>query len=344
MFPRVPAKLKLVAGPLAALSLLLSVQGCGTDAAATTSPTGPTPAAAAQVFNAYVTTQKVALADHNELLALSQTTNAAYQIVSAQFATAAASGAALPVPVYGRPAIYVPKVTSYPQQWFVAVAAEHPATGGPSRTAMMVFYRRDAKATWALTQSVLLGPGVAPPKVTTDSAGYATAVSIDDKTLKVRPSVVGPLHATVADDGPSSAATAAIASGPETTGLYAANAALAHQAAGRKQSYQWILEGTSNPTFALQTAGGGALVFYTMWLNTTTAPINKPPKNSTAPLPVIPVPAGYRPLMATQAPIHHSLTAYQMLQYAAIDPPASASAPKIQVIGSGGGPTYAHGY
>ena len=101
---------------------------------------------------------------------------------------------------------------------------------------------------------------------------------------------------------------------------------------------------TSNPTFALQTAGGGALVFYTMWLNTTTAPINRPPKHSTAPLPLIPVPAAYQPLLAPQVPIHHSLTAYQMLQYAAIDPPAGASAPKIQVIGSGGGPTFAHGF
>jgi hypothetical protein len=344
MFPRVPATVKLVLGPLAALGLLLSVQGCGTNASATTSTIGLTQATAMQVFDSYVTAEKVALADHNELLALSQTTDAEYTLTSAAFTIAAASGSVPPVPVYGRPTLYVPKLTAFPQ-WFMAAAPEHLATGGPTRIALMVFYRRDAGATWALGGSALLNPGVAAPKVATDSAGYATSLGTLDQTLRVRPNVVGPLHATVADDGPSSPAAAAVAAGPQTTGVYAVNAAMGQQAKARQQTYQWLLEGTPYPVLALRTADGGALVFYTMSMNTTTAPANPPPKHSKAPLPVIPVPAAYQPVLSAKAlPIHHSLTGYQMLQYAAIDPPASASTTKIQVIGAGGGPTYAHGY
>jgi hypothetical protein len=342
MFPRVPATLKIVLGPLAALGLLLSVQGCGADASATTSVTGPTPATARQVFNSYVTAERVALTDRNELLALSQATSAAYTLASAAFTVAAASGTAPPVPVYGRPMMYVPKLTTYPQ-WFMAAAPERLATGGPSRIALLVFYRSDPGTTWALSGSALLNPGVPAPKVAVDNSGYATALSTFDEKLKVRPNVVGPMHATVADDGPASPATAAVAAGPQTTGLYAANAALAQQAATRQQSYQWELEGTSYPVFALRTTDGGALVLYTLYLNTSTSPIKTPPKNSKAPLPVIPVPAAYRAFLpASQPPLHHNLTADQTLQYAAIDP-ATSSPAKIQVIGAAGGPTYAHG-
>jgi hypothetical protein len=343
MSPRVPAMLKLALGPLAALGLLVSVQGCGINAAATTEPIGPTPAAAKQVFNAYVTTEKVALADHNELLALSQTTDAAYSVMSGAFAIAAASGSAPPVQVYGQPTVYVPKLTAFPQ-WFMAAAPEHLATGGPTRTVLMTFYRRSAAETWALSGSIQLNPGVAAPKVATDSAGYATSLSIFDKTVRVRPNVVGPLQATVADDGPSSPAAAAVATGPQTTGLYAANAAIGRQATARKQTYQWLLEGTPYPMFALRTTDGGALVYYTMYLNTQTGLIKSPPKNSTDPLPNIPVPAEYQPLLlGSPHVVHRSLNADQDVQYAAIDPP-STSAAKIQVIGAGGGPVYAHGY
>ncbi|HEY4462338.1 MAG TPA: hypothetical protein VGN41_06685 [Streptosporangiaceae bacterium] len=343
MFPRRPAPLKLVAGPLAALGLLLSVQGCGINAAATTSPIGPTPAAAAQVFNAYVTSARVALADRNELLALSQTTDAAYSIVSSAFTIAAASGSAPPVMLYGPPTVYVAKQAAYPL-WFMASAPVRPAAGGPARTALMTFYKRDASSTWALSGSVQLNPGVAAPKVAIDSAGYATSLSILDQTLKARPNVVGPLHAAVADDGPSSPASAAVAAGPQTTGLYAANAAIGRQATARRQTYQWLLEGTPYPMFALKTTDGGALVFYTMYLSTQAGLLRPPPKHSTGPVQNIPVPAEDQGLLPGRPHVvHRSLTAGQDLQYAAIDP-AGTSAAKIQVIGSGGSPVYAHGY
>ena len=84
--------LTAVLGLLAALALLLSLQGCSTTAAATTSVTGPTPAAALRIFNAYVTAERVALANHNELLALSLLTGSQYNITSAAYTAAAATG------------------------------------------------------------------------------------------------------------------------------------------------------------------------------------------------------------------------------------------------------------
>jgi hypothetical protein len=340
---RIPRLLTAVLGPLAALGLLLSLQGCGTTAAATTSVTGPTPAGALQIFNAYVTAEKVALTNHDELLALSLLTGSQYTITNAAYTAAAAAGRTVGGPVYGPPTLYVPKLTTYPQ-WFMATAPERPASGGAIRTALLVFDRLSAETTWALSGSVLLNPGTAALQVATDRAGYATALATSDPALKLRPDIVGAIHATVADDGPSSAAASIVQPGPQTTGLYRANAAIARQAAAHQLTYTWELEGTSYPFFALRTTGGGALVFYTMTLTTLTVPTKLPPPHSTVTLPTIPVPAAFKDLLpAIQPPIQHQLSANSTLSYVALDPAASAKTPAITVIGGGGGPTYAHG-
>lgn len=338
--------LKAVAGPLAALGLLLSVQGCGARASATTAEAAPTRAGALRAYDSYVTAEKVALADHNELLALSLTTSAQYALVQAAYTagTGPASGSAAARPVYGRPVLYLPKLTTYPQ-WFMAVAPEHRAGGGPTRTSLMVFDRASASATWQLSGSVLLNPGTAPLTVAAGHDGYATALATSSQSLRIRPDEVGATVATVTDDGPSSAATAVVAAGPQTTGLYSTNAAIRKQAATRHEFYQWELEGTSYPVFALRTANGGALVFYTMYLNTVTEATKAPPRNSHAPLPTVPVPAEYKPFLPkTTGTLHHQLTGDQTLQFAALVPPATSQTGKIQVIGSAGGPTYAHGF
>ena len=87
-FTGIPRALLAILGPLVALGLLLSVQGCSTPASAGTSVTGPTPASALGVFNSFVTAEKVALANHNELLALSLLTGSQYSITEATYAAA----------------------------------------------------------------------------------------------------------------------------------------------------------------------------------------------------------------------------------------------------------------
>jgi len=340
-----PRALRVLLGPLAALGLLLSVQGCSGSAAATTFTPGPTPASALKIYNSYATTEKVALVNHDELMALSVLTGSQYSITEAAYYAAWVTGHTMTGLVYGKPTLYVPKLITYPQ-WFMAAVPEHPATGGAERTEVLVFDRPDAEAKWALSGSAVLNQGAPALGVAVDSAGYATALATSDPKPKLRPDIVGAMHATIADDGPSSAAAVAVAPGPQTTGFYQVNAALARQAAARHDVYTWALEGTSYPLFALRRTDGSALVFYTMALTTATVPAKLPPPSSAAyaKLPAIPVPSAYRPLLpADQAPILHDLAADATLSYVALDPAASSASGRIQVIGSGGGPTYAHG-
>lgn len=340
----IPRALMAILGPLAALGLLLSVQGCGTAASATTaSVTGPTPASALGVYNSFVTANRVALANHDELLALSLLTGSQYSITSATYAVATARGQLMTGPVYGAPTLYVPKLTTYPQ-WFMATAPERPATGGATQTALLVFDRLDAEAAWALSGSAVLDAGAPAPHVAVDKAGYATALATSDQALKLRPDVVGAIHATVADDGPSSAAAPVVQAGPQTTGLYQANAAIARQVAAHSDSYTWELEGTSYPFFALRTTDGGALVFYTMALATSTVAAHLPPAHGQAKLPVIQVPTAFKSLVpATHPPFQHGLNVNSTYSYIALDPAATAQKALLQVIGMGGAATYVHG-
>jgi hypothetical protein len=290
-----------------------------------------------------VTTEKVALVNHDELMALSVLTGSQYSITEAAYYAAWVTGHTMTGLVYGKPTLYVPKLITYPQ-WFMAAVPEHPATGGAEQTEVLVFDRPDAEVKWALSGSAVLNQGAPALGVAVDSAGYATALATSDPKPKLRPDIVGAMHAAVADDGPSSPAAAAVAAGPETTGLYQVNAALARQAAAHQDVYTWALEGSSYPLFALRRTDGSALVFYTMTLSTATVPVKLPLPHSTAKLPTIPVPSAYRPLLPVdQPPIQHELAADATLSYVTLDPAASSASGRIQVIGSGGGPTYAHG-
>ena len=143
------------------------------------------------------------------------------------------------------------------------------------------------------------------------------------------------------DEGPSSPAAAVVGSGPYTTGLYAAQAALARSDASRKLQYQWLLQGTPYAQFQLRTADGGALVLYGMDLDTVTqhpAPATGSPP---AGLP-IPVPAAAAALFPKPEIGYHGLWINYTNEYAAIDPPPNAHNATLQVIGADGGITYAH--
>ena len=200
-----PRALRVLLGPLTALGLLLSVQGCSTSAAATTMTPGPTPASALQIYNGYVTTERVALVNQDEMLALLLLTDSQYSITQAAFFAAGATGHPVTGTVYGKPTLYVPKLTTYPQ-WFMAVVPEHPATGGAEQTEVLVFDKPDAETEWALSGSSVLNQGAPALGIAVDSAGYATALATSDPKPKLRPDIVGAMHATIADDGPSSAA------------------------------------------------------------------------------------------------------------------------------------------
>jgi hypothetical protein len=257
----------------------------------------------------------------------------------------------LPVYTYGAPAFYLPAAAGYPRFFVASVTrtlrgANGATTGAggaqvpPDGPALMLFEQAGAGAPWLLASVSQLPSGVTPPRLAADSAGYVPAVPLSDASLVAQPDDTGPLQAGVVDDGPASAATAAVAAGPLTTGLY--QGAADHTGgliAPHGDVYQWELDGSSLPKFALRTAAGGALVFYAMTLTTTVAVpdvISKAdPVRSGPP---IPVPLDVRMLLPAGRPaplvqLSSSLT----LSFAAVDPaPGNA---KIQVIAMGGGLT-----
>jgi hypothetical protein len=254
---------------------------------------------------------------------------------------------------YGAPTFYLPAAAGYPRFFVASVnralrGTDSAATGAggaqvpPDGPALMLFEQADARAPWLLASISQLPSGVTPPKLAADRAGYVPTVPLSDASLVARPDDAGPLQAGVVDDGQASAATRAVADGPLTTGMY--QGAVNHAGglrAPRGDVYQWELDGSSLPRFALRTAAGGALVFYAMSLNTTVAVpdvINKANPVHSGPPIHVPVDVQMLLPLGRPAPLIQ-LSASQTLSFAAIDP-ASGNA-KIQVIAIGGGLTSA---
>jgi hypothetical protein len=344
-FNRIPRAMTAVAGSLTAVVLLLSVQGCGTTASATTTVAGPTRATALKVFNAYVTANKVAVANRDQLLAESLTSSAQFDVLSSQYQIAASTGVPVANPSYGKPTLYVPRLTTYPQ-WFMATAPEYPAHGRPG-TVVLVFDRPEATSGWTVDGTVQLAADATALNVAVDKNGYATALATTAGSLEFRPDEVGATHASVADEGPSSPAAKVVAAGPQTTGIYQANAAYAAKIRPGHWIYTWQMEGTSYPFFALRTTDGGAIVFYTMALNRQTVPAAKPPAHPKVQPPSVPVPDIYKPLIESgQGPFTDEFDADSVLQFLAADPPTAknGSTPgQLRIVGNGGSLTYAGG-
>jgi hypothetical protein len=257
---------------------------------------------------------------------------------------------------YGPPVFYLPQADGYPRFFAASVTqtakgttpGRHPVTviGGATvpadGTALMLFEQARAGAPWLLASTSDLAAGEALPRLATGSAGYIPVVTPSAAALLAQPDSVGALQAAVVDDGPVSAAARAVAAGPLTTGLYAG--ARDHADGLRAPAgdvYQWELEGSARPEFALRTADGGALAFYAMSLDETVAVPGEIDKaDPVRSGPPIQVPDDLLPLLppGQQDPLIQ-LESEQTLSFAAVDPPSSAS--KIAVIAVGGGLTSA---
>jgi hypothetical protein len=260
-------------------------------------------------------------------------------------------------PAYTAPTYYLPERSGYPHFFVVNVtrkltsdysagaASPGPVDGAeiyPFGPELMLFEQASADAPWLLASTANLAVGETLPKLATDSAGYIPTVPLSDAALLAQPADAGPLQAAVVDDGSASAATRAVGDGPLTTGLYKGAVNHADELkAPRGDVYQWELEGTSYPEFALRTADGGALVFYTMTLNTEVAVpdyVNKAnPIHSGRP---IQVPQDVQELLPKGQPVPLvQLQSEQTLSFAAVDPVGGNA--KVQVIAMGGGLTAA---
>jgi hypothetical protein len=335
------------AGPAPAITLAQARRVWDHYAATSTAPRSPTDELLSTVTGVQRAVLATALTSHSVIIAgtSSGTSGGAYHS-TLQIRLGYASRS------YGTPVFYLPERAGYPR--FFAASATQTVNGtGPGSQpatsiagtrvpadgiALLVFEQASAGASWLLASTSSLAAGEALPKLATDSAGYIPVVTPAAAALLAQPADVGPLQAAVVDDGPASAAARAVAAGPLTTGLY--RGAVSHSGgltAPPGDVYQWELDGSSYPEFALRTAAGGALVCYAMTLNTTVAVpgyINlADPVRSGAP---IRIPAGLLPLLpAGQAAPLVQLSSSQLLSFAAVDPPPGRA--KVQVIAIGGG-------
>lgn len=325
---------------LAAVTLL-GTQGCAPDApadAATQASHVVSLTMARNVYETYVKDSDAAAVQGDQAKALTLVTSAQWAQVKSQYLALASAGTAVPRYSFGTPTFYVPALSGFPQ-WFVVSVPRRTVTGGhpgPAASTLMLFARDKTTVTWTLSGMAVLSRPL--PEVALDG-GYAIPVSTIDQSLLLRPDVVGATQAAVVDDGPASPAAAVVAAGPQTTGLYAAQAAQAAAQQRQGLQYQWLLQGSPFPQVGLRLADGSALIFYGMYLNTTN---EHPDLGAGSP---IPVPAAVAPILTTPGQVgYHAVYANWAYQYAAIDPPASASDAKLQIIGWQGGPSYGHAF
>ena len=327
----------------AAVAAAVVLAGCNQAAAPSSAVTGSAPsltlAQAQAAYDSYVTASTAAAKRGDAAQGLAVVADAQWSIAHARYTAHATSGTPVTRYSYGTPIFYVPALSGYPQWFMVAVPARTDTTGqlGTAVDTILVFVRPTQSEQFTLDGSVVLDQPL--PAIARDRAGYATQVSTGDQGLLLQPNTVGPAQAAVVDQGPTAAAAAVMGSGPQTTALYAAQAAQRNAAAARGLNYQWLLEGAAFAQWGLRTAGGGALVLYAMYLNTTTA---HPNNVSGSP---IPVPASFTPLLATPNQIgYHQVTANWTYEFAAVDPPQATHGAKVEVIGGSGAPTYGYAH
>jgi hypothetical protein len=374
-----PAGLRLACALALAATAALAVAGCTSATAGTTASSANaggapvlTQTQAGQAFDAYVAASNQAAATDDGKLALSVVTGVQQSLVSATLSSQAASSTsgdtsaysstlsiklALGHYAYGTPTFYLPEPTGYPR-FFVADVTRALAVKGVSKDAtasiggaqvpvdgqaLMVFEQPAAAGPWQLASVAQFPAGTTLPPLATDKNGYVPQVPLTSTDLLAQPYATGPLQAAVVDDGPASAAAKAVAAGPLTTGLYQAARDRADSGlevpAG--DVYQWSMEGTPYPPFALRTADGGALVLYAMYLNSTVAvPGYFDDASPVQPGARINIPLDVLPLLRSAHPSPRiRLEAQSLFSFAAIDPPATSS--KITVLAIGGGLNYA---
>lgn len=316
--------------------------------------TGPatvtTAAQAGQVFNNYVTQTAAALAAGDTAAASALDRRVPWHELSAQVATEKSRHEPVAPDQYGTPSFYIPEQHGFPQ-WFVASVRRTAPPGSPTSLAgapqapsgqvLMLFQKMAAAQPWKLNGSVQLEPGQQMPTFATGAGGAIKTARLDDSgSYLAGPDVVGPLQASVVDDGPAAPAASAVAGGPFTTGLYQRQSAVKAPAGDVRQ---WSLQGSNDPRFALRTADGGALVFYSMDLDTITeVPAVLAQANSVKAGKPIAIPPEFIPLLPPRhVPPRVRVKTQYMLTFAAIDPPASARNAKIQIIAADGTPSWA---
>ncbi|MEO3786561.1 hypothetical protein ABGB12_24820 [Actinocorallia sp. B10E7] len=304
-----------VATALPLVPLLLLGAGCSAGekrtrdarpvAIATTSADLPlTPESAARAFSVWAANDDLARASGDERLALAWASDSQRAVTASEYREAASKGVPPARHVYGKPTLWVPKAEGYPQ-WFVASVSRD------RRTTLMAFVKSSAEGRFRLSLVAVPGRGVKLPKVKVGPDGHATALSPEDQSVLIAPSLVAPPQAAVAEDGPKSYSARVLKEGPYTTGYYTENEKAAKKAAKAGLEYTSTFTATSQPVFPLRTEDGGCLVLYSLTHDVGLGQKEEGPLD---------VPEDVAHLVGEQ-PTGRELHVFRSLRFAAVIPP-----------------------
>jgi hypothetical protein len=336
-------RLPILGSAALAVTAVALAAGCSAAPAPAKAATSPAPgftiAAAQAVYSTYVAHSTTAAKRGDAAAVLPLAGDMQWAMLHAEYTALTTTGTPVTQYSYGKPVFYVPALAEFPF-WFrveVPVRTETNGELGPAVSTLMVFQRYQATRDWTLNGSAVLNQPL--PAIAHDSDGYAVALTDGDPGLLLQPDLVGATQAAVVDEGPAAPAATVIGTGPNTTGLYTTQNARGNSATAGGLNYQWLMQGASFAQYELQAASGGAVVLYSMYLNTVT----EHPGNVSGP--AIPLPAGFGPLVTTAAKTGvHGVDANWTYEFAAVDPPQSAHDAKVEIIGGTGVPTYGHRY
>lgn len=295
-----------------------------------------TPQVAARAFRTYVVNDDVARAGSDERLALSWAAHGQAQLIAAEFRKAAFTGDPVPRYAYGRPALFVPRLTSYPH-WFVVAAdrTDRNAAGESRRTALMAFIRGGPGVRWRLSLSTVLAPKAKLPKVALDKEGYADPLPTFDEDLVIQPRGVPAIQATIAEEGPDTVAAKAMKPGPVTTGYYERGRREKREAKRIGVAADSVFVATAFPIFPLRTVNGDGLVLYALSRDTVHFLKDKEKGR-------LPIPSEAAHLLDSMI-MGQELHLTETLQFAALDPTKAKNRrppPRAEVLAHDGDVTH----
>jgi hypothetical protein len=356
---------------LAAVSMAAAGCSSGGNAASTpvAAPTTPdgrlTPQSAATAFHSFTSNEDVSRGAGDERLALSWTNDGQSLVTAAKFRKAVFEDEPIARYTYGKPKLFVPRIADYPQ-WFMAVAerteqppvaAAEPAKAGAdkpdkpdksdksdkdadSRTALMIFARKEPAARWRLGLATELEKGAKLPHLTVDAQGYAKPLATFDDGLLIQPRFVGAMQATLAEEGDQSLAADVVEGGKHTSDHYEKIQDKKKQMKEDGFAFDSIFTATQFPVYALRTNDGGGLVLYSMSRDTVLYRKSKKVDR-------IPIPRTAAHLL-NELIMRNELGVVEMHNYAAVVPRkvgggGSKSTTKTKIVGFAGDPVKATG-
>ncbi|MCC5579814.1 hypothetical protein IMZ11_29725 [Microtetraspora sp. AC03309] len=229
-------------------------------------------AEARDALDTYLATDDVVRAGRAQRWVLQLSRDGQRPITIAQFHS---SGRKPPRYTWGERTLLVPRLgPKASRQWFAATV-ERRDSSGEVRVAVLTFVRQNSASAWQNSFESLLYTGEKAPEVSVDADGYATSLDSRDQTVAISPNLMGPLHATIAEEGKDGFASGLIAPGPQTTG-YATEIRKRREKARQADCMNYdslFAAAVDYPVFALRTKGGGGLILYTLLRTSTWSPV-----------------------------------------------------------------------